>query len=222
MDIPQNIKLIIRSVAPLVIVVILFVLVGNFGISKIQEINSEINSAKKDNGVLSQKISLLNSISATLANSPNVATLAVPITNSSLMALSQIRDLASANQLSITNIKSGSSASTGGLSKINITFEAGGSISQMVSFLQGLSNIAPITVLDGVKITQATGGIAANISVNTFWSPAPTTVPAISQSIGDLTPDEKTVLAHIATLTQPTFSEVKPSVNTGRTDPFTP
>ena len=222
MDIPQNIKLIIKSVAPLTIVLILFVLVGNFGISNIKQVNTEINSAKRDNNVLSQKASLLSSISNTLGNSPNVATTAIPVNNSSLMALSQVRNLASQNQLSVTNIKSGPSAGAGGISKIVITFEADGTIDQIGSFLQSLSTIAPITSLDGVKIAQGSRGVTANISISTFWAPAPTSLPAVSQSVNDLTSDEKTVLARVATLTQPIFSEVTPVVSTGRSDPFTP
>lgn len=222
-DIPQNIKVVISSVAPLVIVVILFFVVGNFGIAKITDIRAQVANAQRDQNILSQKATLLETVSQTLGNSPDLAATALPEDNASLLVISQLKNISFASGVILSNIKGGPQVpDPSGLSRADINFEVDGSRSQVISYLKALTKMAPITVIDKVKINEVGGGAKAAISIKAYWSPLPKTLPPVDQALSDLTPDERNVLAAVATLTQPVFSAVPAGTAAGKTDPFAP
>jgi len=222
-NIPENIKVALTSTAPLVAAIILFLLVGNFGISKVQDLRGQISKAQSDNTILTQKVSLLQNISGTIGNAPSAAAVALPDGNPALAVISQLKNLAAANIISISNIKGGAASDdVTGLGRSNVTFDLDGTIDQIITFLQSVSTIAPITLVDKVKISESGGIAKASISVKSFWAPLPKTLPSTNTQISDLTPDEQAILLKISSLVQPSFSQVPGAEVGGRTDPFTP
>src|SRR5947209_4536001 len=104
---PESVKLALSSSLPLVIVIILFIIVGNFGISKISDLQSQITQAQNDQNVLKGKLNLLQNVSAEVAAGSDISIAALPDANPSLVVVSQLRILASQNGLIITGIKTG-------------------------------------------------------------------------------------------------------------------
>lgn len=218
--IPENIKAIINSVIPLVAALILFLLVGNFGISKINDIRAQIDSARVDQNVLTQKLSTLQALSGTISNYTSAASTALPDANTSLAVTSQLKNLAIANTLLITNLKSGGEAKdTTGLSRVDITFDADGGKAQIISFLKSIAGIAPITTVDKIQINESGGMAKANVTVKSYWAALPATLPTTTQALNSLTPDEQAVLTQVSTLSQPTFVNITPTSG-GRSNPF--
>lgn len=222
-DIPENIRIIIASVAPLAIVLILFLAVGNFGISQVRDIMSKISEAGTAQNILTQKLSLLQNISTTLGNTPDVASTALPSANSALTAISQLKNLGFLNSIILTNVKAGSeTVDPSGLSKVDITFEIAGSRSQIVAFVKSIPGVAPIMLVDSVKLNESQGTARATVGVKTFWAPLPATLPSVGTALTDLTADEKKTLTTISSLTQPVFLVLPPASGGGKADPFTP
>lgn len=222
-NIPENIKIIITNSAPLAVVLILFLTVGNFGIAKVREIGTQVDRATIDKNVLTQKLDVLQTVNQTLGDAPNLATAALPSSNAVLLSVSQLKNLAFVNTLVLSNIKAGSeSKDATGLSKADISFEVSGTRPQIIAFLKATQGVAPIILVDAVKLNESGGVARGTITAKTFWAPLPQTLPSVISAVSDLSSDEKKILISITSLTQPTFLVLPPASTGGKADPFSP
>ena len=219
--IPENIKIVVRSIAPFVVVLVLFFLVAKFGIPKVADLRSRIASATISRNVLTQKVAVLQTVSGTVGNFSSTAATALPDSNTSLAVISQLKNLAIINGILVSGIKSGTEVKdTTGLSRVDVNFKVAGNRTQITAFLKGISGFAPITTVGRIKIEESGGVTTADVAVSSYWAPLPKTLPSTDQALSDLTADERTILASITSLSQPSFSTVSPSVSGGRSDPF--
>ena len=62
-------KQITVAVFPLLAVIILFIIVGKFGLSKISEVRAGLAKAQKDRTILTQKTDILRTVSASVGES---------------------------------------------------------------------------------------------------------------------------------------------------------
>lgn len=220
-SIPHNIKLLISAFLPLIGLVILGVFAFKFGIGKISEVRAKVSQGKSDLNVLQAKLNLLEEVRATVSTSSNLVTVALPPENPVLIALNQLRESAFLNGLIFENAKTGSeSVDASGLSVVDITFDVSGERTQIFEFLAAIPKMAPISVIDKVKLSESGGGARATVIVSSLWAELPKALPAINQGISDLTPDERKIITDISKLTRPTFSEFTPGEGSGKTDPF--
>jgi Tfp pilus assembly protein PilO len=223
--IPENMLTVLKAFLPLLVVVILFIIVGQFGFGKISDIRSEIETAKSDQKILTQKLDILRRIEGNGEQSSNLVVTALPESNPSLLVTSQVRILAGKNGLTVGSLKASSpAAGTTGLSSVNISFNIMGSRSQIETFIKEVGSIAPITIVDRIKITESGPGTSmGGITLKSFWAPFPTKVPAVSQALTDFTPAEQQTLEELRSLTQPIFSQIPASTSSsGKSDPFAP
>lgn len=222
--ISENEIVILKSVVPLFAIVILFVLVGQFGFGKISDIRNQITKANNDHATLIQKLNILDSLSQNGAQIPNSVSAALPSDNPALLAMAQIEILAQSQGLILTQLKvSGPGTDVSGLSVVAITFNVVGSRAQIESFMTKINTFAPITILDKFSISEEIPGITSgSISVKSFWADYPTKVPPVTQAISNLTPDENIILQDVENLAQPVFTHLPAASNGGRTDPFNP
>lgn len=217
----KNYREIIKSVSLLVIVAVLFLITAKFVIPKASSQTAVISKLKKDQNTLDQKIKLLSAIKDTLDQDVNFVTIALPNTNNTLVAISQIRNKALENGLIFGSLKSGAEVKDlSGLMRSEITFQVNGPKGQIVNFINSIPTIAPILITEKVKITEANEITRADISVKSFWSEYPKSLPSTAQNLSDLTEKEVKILEEISTLTPPTFSVSSPNVGSERPDPF--
>lgn len=224
---PLKTKKILTSVLPLVSVLILFLIVGRFGIGKIRVVRDQISKAQKDEKTLTQNLKILSTVSETInGDKTSLVTLALPSTNPSLLAISQLKNLAITNGLLITTIKAGNEVKdNSGLSRVDIAFEMRGDKRAIYSFLGGIGKLAPIMLISKVKITESTGNTGANVTIASFWEALPKDLPATTELITDFTQKDKELLNNILSLTPPTISgasDLPASQESGRVDPFGP
>jgi hypothetical protein len=214
-------KKIIMSLTPLIVIVILFIVVGQFGISRIIDIKKQIQDSEKDLVVLTQKLDILRSLSGSVSQDVQVSSVVLPDTNPSLIAMTQIKVMGSNNGIVVSGFKSGSAKDNPtGVSSVDILFQAVGTRTQIIAFLKDVSKFAPITIVDKLNITESSGTTQADVSVKTFWSALPKSIPEITSPITDLTAAEKKVLTDVEMLTKPTFFSVPANEGGGRADPF--
>ncbi|MCX6704206.1 MAG: hypothetical protein NTZ07_02050 [Candidatus Woesebacteria bacterium] len=220
-NLPENVRQTVAAGVPLVIVIILFILVGRFGVSKVLGVQSEIKSAKNTEGILTQKLSLLQTLSTDAASKTNMVSSALPAENPSLAVISQLKALAGADGIVLSAVKSGAGPlSSSGLNEANISFTVEGARAQVFTFLANIAKIAPITIVNKISVTEAAGNVTADISVRSFWADFPKTIPSVTTPITDFTAVEKTILTNIAGLTQPSFMQVTPSQAEINPNPF--
>lgn len=218
--IPENIKQTTVAAIPLLVVIILFVLVGNFGVSKVKNIQAEVKTAEISEKTLTQKLDILKTLSEEVPKTALVNS-AVPGSNPSLAVIGQLKNVAIINTVILSSIKANSgSTDPSGLNIVSISFNAMGARSQIFSFLNDLSKIAPITTITSVKMSELAGATDADISVKTYWAELPKTIPSVTTPISDLTTDEKRILSEVSGLTQPNFTQLTPSQTDINSNPF--
>ena len=221
-DLPESVRETIIAGAPLAVVIILFILVINFGLPKIIDVRSQISSAQTLNTTLTQKLSILLSFAQNPAiNNVNAAVTALPKTNPSVVVISQLKNTTSCCGVIVSNIKSSASA-TGGtaLQIINTNFQVVGTRDSVINYLKNVELIAPISVISSVKINENGGLTSANVSLLSYWAPYPATIPSVTQPITDLTSSEKLILSQISSLTQPTVVQGLPAESGVNPAPF--
>lgn len=222
-NIPTGTKQILIAVLPLVVVSILIIVVGKFGLSKISEVRSALTKAQGDRTLLTQKSNTLRTVLSSARDVADVALITLPETNPALAVVSQIKLVASENSVLISGVKSGSEvADKTGLSRSDISFNISGPRVSVLAFIKAIQNIAPIIVVDKIKISENGGLVDSSISVKSFWSPLPTKLPSLTTQITDLTPAEKQLITDMGSLRKPVFVIVPPSTGAGKTDPFSP
>ena len=151
----------------------------------------------------------------------DTAIVAMPDKNPSLVALSQLKNLAEARALILNNIEVGrKTTNKSGTSKTTISFEVEGALSQVLNYLLSTKNFAPISTIDRVEIAQAGGVIRTSVDLAVFWAPLPTKLPAITETVTELTASEENLITELLDLEQPLFFQVLPVEPSARIDPF--
>lgn len=213
---PASVRQTFLASFPLMVVIVLFVVVGNIGFTKFTEVRGEIADAKKTVNILKQKLEVLQTITAITESSVSKISWAIPDSNPTLTVSSQLKNLAQVNAVVTSSFKSNAaSTSVGGLSQTSISFTVDGSRSQVFSFLSAVSKFAPITIVDKIRISESAGITRADVSVKSFWAALPKTLPKVDSPISDLTAKEKETLAGMLSLTQPTVINVAVSPQEG-------
>jgi hypothetical protein len=218
---PESVQQTISAGLPLVIVIILFVLLGGFGVPKVVEIRTEISSAESSQNIMTQKLKLLQTFSSTASTVTSAADTAVPSTDSTLEVIPQIRTVAIVNGIQLSSIKtSGGQANGSGLNQSVVSFIAVGTRQQIFSFIDGLTNVAPIIVIDKISISEVAGSDVADMTVDSYWADFPKTIPSIDAPISGLTQTESDTLSKISALTQPVTTSLTPQTEGFNPSPF--
>ncbi|MFI5241180.1 MAG: hypothetical protein ACHQUA_01970 [Microgenomates group bacterium] len=220
--ISADLKTVISFGLPFVITIFLFAIMLKFGFSKISEIRLKISEAKKTETVLNQKLDLLTQVDTDVLASSTAVAIALPETNSSLSVISQLKSLAGGNGIFLSNLKTGAeSVDKSGLKRIDVSFDIEASRDLIFDFLADVDNIAPIVLIDKVKINE-TGGVArGSIVVKSFWSELPKKLPPLNEEIKDLTAEERETLIQVTSLIQPSFIDIPATeVTSVKPDPF--
>lgn len=217
----KNYQEIIKSVAPLLMIVLLFAFTAKFTLSKVSTQSTQIEKLTKEKVTLSAKVKLLSEISDTVSEGASAASIALPDTNYALAAISQLRFKALENGLTLGSLKAGNEVKdTSGLMRSDITFQVNGPKLQIVSFINSIPTIAPILITEKVKMTEVNEVTRADITVKSFWAELPKALPSLTQQLSDLTEKELVILDEVSALTPPSFAVNSPSVTGDRVDPF--
>lgn len=218
--IPANVQLFLVPLGLLVVLIILSVLAVKIGFSRIGAQREELSAARKNESILSQKESVLSSVQGTIPTYVKTVAASLPEKNPALSMTSQLRSLALTNQLILENIKVGSSVTTGELSAVDISFSLEGAVPQVVSYLNSIKDMAPVSTVEKAKINQSSLGTRADVTVKVYFSPFPTKLPSLTEPVKELSQEEKGTLLKLSALSLPIFTELQAQPGTLRENPF--
>ncbi|MBU0572254.1 hypothetical protein KKH23_01120 [Patescibacteria group bacterium] len=219
--IPQKMKVMLLPLGLLSAMVILVIVIFKVGIGRISTQRVEFQKATKNETILSQKQQVLQTIESNILSYADTAIIAMPDKNPSLVALSQLKNLAEKSALNIGSIEiGGETKGKSGPSKTTISFEVEGTLSQVLNYLISTESFAPLSVIDRVEIAQAGGVIRASVDLAVFWAPLPTKLPAISEPVQELSAGETGLITELSGLEQPLFTQILPAAPSARIDPF--
>lgn len=217
---PMDAKLLLVPLGSLLLLVVLFLVLFKVGFARLNVQKAEIAQINKNIQILKNRQEILSKIEVKLQENSKFFATIFPEENPTLIIFSQLKNNALLLGLAPSNFKAGGESIEGDMKKSTISFELLGDMSGVFMFARNLKNLAPIIVLDRIKIGEVEGGIGASLSVKTYWAKTLNKLPAITDPIKDLTADEEETILKITSLTQPSFIEVTPMGASGRTEPF--
>lgn len=212
-------KQIIKTIGPLLVVIIIFIFAGKLIIVQITNVMKKISDENKIKSVLTEKLKTLTSFSMSSSGFADIALAAMPKSNPSLPVMYQLKILSSKYQLVLSNLKASVDENITNIMSLNSSFEVTGAKEQVFLFIRAINTIAPMTFVQKVDFNESVGVYKATIATKTYFAPLPTKVPAVTQAITDLSSTEKALLSQIASLSRlivsgigsPTPSSVNPN-----------
>ena len=199
-----------------------------------------MDALQKNITILSEKISILQSLDdVSLRSNLGSLTDAVP-TESSLATIFTTLDGVSGNGIivkSFDQTKPGS-ISTGSAQKLNadstkvganilpFSVTVSGPIDQVQNFLTRISQVRRLFKIRGADLTFTTDGVEARTELNAFYVPFPKSIGGVTSPITPLNDSEQASLAKVSALpleSSYAFVVGTPSAETGgKADPFSP
>ncbi len=213
-------NLILSIVAIAVLALLSLFAVQTFG-GQFARLNTELSTSQTNQKVLSVKLTDLQSKEQDVLKVNDSLALALPSTNPGLLVISQLKNEASLNGLVVDKIQIGNElGSQESNLSISINFEATGPYQKVIDFLAKLNNLAPLIRVDQIKLTQAGDVASASIGVFSYWSPFPKTFSAASSELPSLSQEDQKIITTMTGLQAPTFADLAPSSQSGRSNPF--
>ena len=189
---------------------------------RIVEQNDKRKLDEETLAVLEDKEAILRGSEVNVETLTDESVLALPEKTSALTMLSQLKVLASDNNLVfVKNTISSETAFTEDIHAVNasISVEAD-QIEDLSNFLAEIDNLAPLSRVERVGVKEERNKIAATVELSVFWSPFPKQLPALDAPISSLSANEQKLLTEISTLKAPEFVVVAPSNPEARENPF--
>lgn len=219
----KSTKELLSALIPLFIAILLSVGVGNFLYQKLNGLREKIASESKIATQLNQKLRILSNYTSTNDDGVDFSTLALPENNASLMAVSQLKVLATENTLIIDSLKVGGEVKdASGMIRSDMVVSVQGLKKDVFNFINSISKVAPLMTADKIKISESLAVTKADITIKSFWAPLPKTIPSITGEVKELTEEEMQVLSLIESLRKPqVLINSESGENTQRQNPFT-
>lgn len=210
-----------KPIMYLVVAVIIIVASLSFGLGEISKLTSKIDEVKAEENLLNQKVFVLGKVTEVVSDNTTFLDLAIPSRAPTLYGLSQIKNLATKNNLLVSGIRTGASVPVpGGISSNSISFDVEGSEVDLYNFIASFKSSMPIMNVDKLKISSISPIARAYITVNVYSAELPKSIPSVSTSVQDFTAEEIETIRTLAGYTMPVFIEPKSTEVTPKEDPF--
>ncbi|OGM25173.1 hypothetical protein A3D00_04305 [Candidatus Woesebacteria bacterium RIFCSPHIGHO2_02_FULL_38_9] len=223
--ISPNLRLLFFPVFSILVLLFLTVFVTRLFFGKIGELRARISELAKEENSVKEKILVLESEQSFYSPFSEKVSVAFPPKNPAILVVGQIKKEANLLGLNIDNFKVGGEVQKeGGLYSVQIGFDLAGSPVQELNFLQSVPHIAPISKIDSFRISKLQTKVGENpissILLSSYWSPFPENLPPITESIGQLSNEDKSIISSLSALNPPGVSQTSPQPPLERLDPF--
>lgn len=152
--------------------------------------------------------------------------LALPAEGTALYVAAQLRSLASQKEVFMQNLVIDApvlASATQTIPQIYVDFSLSGSYDNVVGFLDELILSLPVINFESLELAQNDQTVEGTIRLIAYSAPYPTELPAITNSISGVSPEEQQIVDQVNGFRAPSLAradEVLPIENTERQDPF--
>lgn len=229
----KNSKAVLFPLITVIVLIALTIGVANFLISRINTTRAETAQVQQKNDVLSERLSTLQAVEGEILEGVNVASIALPSQNPSVLITNVVKNLAVENNVFIskfavtalgTTTSSVPDASVDVVESYDVSFEASAeSYDSLSTFINELSTTRPILNLSSIITESAnTSGVTTQIKLTTYSAPFPQELPALDEPLSGLSVEEQETLVLIESYTAPQIAggDVAPSEVPPRENPF--
>lgn len=208
----QNRKAVISVFSIFTMVVVL--LMGSTNIyGRISDVLAKIEKAEVELNLLENKVEILsNAQASSVSDLANKAITVLPANNPVLqVVLNMSRIKNDISQFVITSLevqKVNKSANTAGYNSTILVLEGTGTIDGFDNFVQKIATLSPITNIKSIDVRRTYGSQILNVEIEliSFWSPLPSQLSNINQSISGLTSTEEQILGFVSQFSSPVYT----------------
>lgn len=201
---------------PFVFLYLVFFLIKNINLQR-----SELRRNKQIESELTKKRDFLQEQSISFPAYLDYLLLALPENNVSLLALFQIRNLASQNLIFVKNIGVSSPSSDKNIVKVQIKFDAeGDNFESLLDYVVDLQRALPLFEINRFSLSRKESQFQASFLLSTFFSPYPETIPTLEGGEKEFSEKERSLLSKIQTYKKPEVRIILPTGGVERTNPF--
>lgn len=180
------------------LVVAVFFEYGFFS-GRLNTLDTESKEVQSQITVLESRKNALAALTPDVLSKSSKVAEVIPSENSILAVSQQIRNSAQNNIISVKNLNVVSVADPAApeLKVAQLGFIAEGSSDAVLGFLAEIPFLAPLMQLEGVNVTQTELSTLAQVNLRSFWAALPTKLPALTEAVTALTPEEEALLSRI-------------------------
>lgn len=217
-----NVKVLALPVGLIVVLFVLFIYALKTGYSQISTRVNNLRDSEKQEQILEERVEILREIQDGILAQSDISIIAVPNKNPALWVLSQLKNTASENSLTLLNTRIRNEDNVDEtLKKMNLEFSAEGEILSIMSFVKSVEKFAPVTRVEAISIVNTQeGSVTASIGTTIFWGELPTKIPPLTEPIKRLSAKENELFAVVDKLRRPTFTVLTPIEPSLRETPF--
>lgn len=221
----KNILFIAKIAAKPLLILILLVVFSLVGLSKasfeIGGLKEELAEAAKDENVLKSKLDVISLNQANALKDVNYASSFFPGENPALLVLYQLRSSAAGYALLFSNLKVNAEVKDPiGFLRTSVLFDIEGPLDLILSFVNSTKKMAPNIWVEKAELNFSDEVVQATISTQSYWSPFPTKIPALTEPIIALDALEKEILSKISGFSLPPFVSLTPEAPRDNPNPF--
>jgi hypothetical protein len=201
---------------------------ANFFYNKVQTLSQTEADLTARVALLDQRNTALSSLDPSVVAASKLISNVLPGQNSVLLVTSQVRNTAVANKVTLKSLTTSSITdqldSNAGSSQVGIIVE--GESSAVLDFLTNLTTLSPLIELGSVNFVTNPTSTIAQVTLVSYWSPFPTQLPPITESVTSLTSEETALLQKLSSFSSPVInSDAVDSTSSAiivNTSPFSP
>ena len=213
-------KKLIVPISVLGCLVLLIIFGGQFLLGRVGSLRSDLTSVRMEESKLKTKLNRLNDFELTGQSTAQSVSVAVPQDNPSVLAISQIRDLAGTSGLFVSRLTAGKSVSGDALSYVDIDFDAEGSVNDIINFLTQLKKSAPFGTINKVTLGGSGGALSSTVTYRVYFLAVPASIPPVDDEIPEFDNDDNDIINMLSSLTPPNFVELTPQSPVQNSNPF--
>lgn len=208
------------------LIVLYFVLYSQ-GFKRIIKFYGQYQTLNKQKETMALKLEELKKLDSTLLSKSDTVVIALPQSNDSSVALSNVRNVFSDSEIIVSKINLNSNeaeekeSAKEKLSYSIIDLEL--SLTDFEDLLISLDRIyssLPLIIVNSAELTKSNIDIKGKISLSNYWSQIPTVIPDIKEPIVKLSESEIKFLNEISTFETFQSSEFETTRDDGRVNPF--
>lgn len=229
----ENIKTVFIPLTMIIVLAILFVILYVQGYKRIISYYDQYKILQKENDALSLKLEDLKKLDTSLLNKSETVIMALPSSNNSSIALSNIKNIISDNRSEVTKVnlkvnetentekKETEQESKEKLSYADVSIEMTSlDFQSIISIFDKIYSSLPLITIKSAEFTQEKDQVRGKITFNNYWSELPTLMPKISEPIDSLNDENLGLLNEISGYQIPQASIFDPTRDDLRINPF--
>ncbi|MBU0570416.1 hypothetical protein KKB40_06620 [Patescibacteria group bacterium] len=184
---------------------------------------SNLEMAKRTEGILEEKVFILRQIKEGVLEYTNTSVTALPEKNPAPVIISQLKAFSRNSSVNLDKIKSGTISVSGenvSMAQLSVEVESAEELSMIIDFINTLPNTLPLLTINNIEMTGLNGEPAMKLTASYYWSAFPTQLPPITEPIKDLLPNERVLLSELSSFLKPSFTVLQPTQPRERANPF--